>query len=665
MLLPGLPAFVALLLLTTAQPPQQPQPPKANRYEDLPPAVRLGLRVDAIQKGWAVAPVVVIVPDGASYTAAIGKWVPPGTDSPGRRFPVLIDDGSAAALEDIARFVRGFAPLNIVRWKGGDPLPQEAPARRAMIERTLCRAWGAAEPGENPAAAGLKALIDSHAPRTGIVIASDNDPAWTAALALAAGRAQPLAWVDRPPPGRVDTVITAADLRKFESEIEKACEATHLAWTRIGDDIDTITLCMAAPNRVQSDPKLVLALTDCVGRPPGDDKEQVGSQERWAWAGHIFGTESNSAYMAMCSLFLAPKRAWLFDGYPRNPPWSEFDATGAAEPFKKAGLEVVLDDAPHGGERDWRNRAAKAIEAGLIVVNTKGLSNEFNLEPGRCIPADVPILNAPAMVYLVHSWSAFSPTERFTVGGRWMERGAYNYMGSVDEPFLSAFIPTPAIAGRLSVNAPFAAAVHKDDGKAWKLAVIGDPLTTLLNSSPRTDAHVPFEDAKSLHAELQDALAAKEYPTIIRTLILQGRDVEAAAVARGLLKDDPKSLTPAVAEAAILPLFRAGEHETMMAVFATLPSSGAANPVLRDAIWLAAYRLLPTTRDAKVVSAVRTAIREECRVRDALDLAEPVQRVFGHDAAVGLIQLTRSECKDPAEKLRLEQELRRLNSFER
>ena len=76
---------LAIALFAQPEPPAKaaPQPePKGVRYEDLPPAVHLGLRAEAIQRAWPVLSTVVIVPDGKSYIRAIAAW------TPAARFPV-------------------------------------------------------------------------------------------------------------------------------------------------------------------------------------------------------------------------------------------------------------------------------------------------------------------------------------------------------------------------------------------------------------------------------------------------------------------------------------------------------------------------------------------------------------------------------------------------
>lgn len=645
---------VVVFFCIAVQPPVPPQPEqKVVRYQDLPPAVHLGIRAESIQKNWPILSTVVIVPDGKSYIRAIALW------DPKFRFPVLIDDGTAASREDIARFVRGYAPKKIVHWSAKD----DAAIGRLAVEAALRHVWGKPLP-EEPKDPNVVTNADLLArwkaigvPRTGIVITAEDDPAWTAALALAVGRAQPLAWVPRPPPGRVDTYISADELRKFEGAIEAACDATGLAWRTLDDDIDAVTLCMASPNNVQAEPKLVLATTDCVGRLHPDPAERIGKRDRWAWTGQIFGTESRSAYAAMCSLFLTAKKAWLFDGYPPGKPWSDFDATAAAEPLKHLNLETIVDDAPNSSERAWRVRVSQVLDAGLICVNTKGMPNEFNLEPGRLLPADAPILNVPAMVDFVHSWSAHAPSERWTVGGRWIERGAYAYLGSVDEPFLGAFVPTPLATVRLMAKFPFAAALRSDNGQAWKLTIVGDPLTLLSNAAPQAEADLPLADATSLQDELHAALTAKDFAEAVRILVLQGRDADVAALVKGLLKDDPKSLTAKVAEIAVLPLFRTGDRGAMVKAYALLPKQAAMDPVLRDALWLSFYRSLPTTKDSEILNALRGAIRDDQPARDACELSEPYVSVFGRDAALGMLQEVRAKATDPGEQSKLDREI--------
>src|SRR5262249_32291714 len=152
-----------------------------------------------------------------------------------------------------------------------------------------------------------------------------------------------------------------------------------------------------------------------------------------AWCGQIFGNPEQSCYRAMCSLFLTSHKAWVFDGYGTGKPWSDYDGTAAGENLRKVGLTVEVLDTPRQGARDWRLRAARAVDADLILINSSGNPDFFNLEPGQCKPGDIPFLEIPAALHMVHSWSVEFPKNRDTVGGRWFERGVFAYAGSVHE----------------------------------------------------------------------------------------------------------------------------------------------------------------------------------------------------------------------------------------
>ncbi len=627
----------------------QPEEGKPVRYEDLPPAAKLGVRVDSVRRAWPTAPFVVIVPTASAYIEAIGRWTPQV------RFPVLLDDGTAGGREDIARFVRGFGQARVVRWAG-----KVGAGGQEAVDAALRRVWSGMIPGEESdskvetAAALIARWRAINVPRSGIVVASMEDPAWTAALALSAGRAQPLAWVKRPP-GVIDAKLDKAAMAAFESAVEQACEATGLAWKSLGDDIDAVTICMSSPSKAQGDAGAILAMSDVLCRSAGGN---VGSGARWAWASQIAGSEARSAYTAMCALFLSPKSAWLFDGYPTKEPWSSFAMKAGVQYLSRVGIEPVVDESPKGGESAWRSRASSAMDAGLILVNTKGMPGEFFLEPGRCLPADVPVLKVPAMLHLVHSWSAVGPFDRGTLGGRWLERGVYAYLGSVDEPYLNAFIPSSVVIGRLVSKFPFGAAVRIDGAPAWKLATFGDPLAMMGIELPRIEHELPLEDCASLTQDLADALKEEDFARAIRTMSLLGLDSDIAILVNGLGAEKADRLTPEAAEGAILALFRAGEGEAMIRCFALLREPVAERGDLRDALWHYARRALGGTRDAALVSLLRRNIRPDARMRDTLDLAEAYAAILGHDKAVEMLKEQRGLLSDSTSKQRIDEQIK-------
>jgi len=629
------------------QPVPQPAPDPANgapneQARNVPPQLLLGARVEHIRRLAGVWSTVVIVSDPASYIEAIAAW------SPSLRFPVLIDDGSLRAREDIARFVRAFEPARVVRWsKEGSPANAAfAPVSPALLDSALARSWGA--PGPHDQASLLAFWRKQKYAPPGIVVAAPDDPAWPAALALAAGRGQPIAYL--PVMQNVDHSLTLTEADAFAKAVEEACEATGFQWRALGDDIEAITLCVHAPVRFDTGKGASLALSDRIGRL-GTGLE---ARERWAWCGHIFGRPPQAAYMAMCSLFLQPARAWVFDGYVQNKPWSDFDGTQAAANLRKINLDVTIDDSPRQGARDWRLRASRPVNADLIFINSSGNADFFNLEPGQCYPGDIPILTHPALVHMVHSWSTLFASNRDLISGRWLEHGAFAYCGSVNEPYLTGFVPTPQVVLRLMSGAPFGVSVRYDGSPMWKIAVIGDPLYKLGEKAKRVDDPAPpppalLASATPVDAALRDLLQAENYVDAINILNTLGRDEGVRRLMEPLLKDKPQAVTSEVAQAVLLPLMRAGSNAAVVSLFAKLDASSAGDPMLRDALWLAAYPLLEAPDEA-LLGTLRANLRPGQLARDAVMLAGAWARKHDRAAAEAMLRSVRESLTDKAQR---------------
>ena len=86
----------------------------------------------------------------------------------------------------------------------------------------------------------------------------------------------------------------------------------------------------------------------------------------------------------MCAVFLDTSRAWIFDGYGPGEPWSLYDGTEAAANLEQAGFATTLFDDPNQGESNWRAAISRGVDAGLVLVNSSGMRNWFDLRPGRC-----------------------------------------------------------------------------------------------------------------------------------------------------------------------------------------------------------------------------------------------------------------------------------------
>jgi hypothetical protein len=606
--------------------------------QKLPPALRLGLRVLGVQQRARVIPAVVVVTDAGSYLDAVGSW------TPGARFPVLIDDGSAASRERIAMFVRGFEGARVVRW-ATTPERREAeftnvPRARLVDAMTRARGFAAGTTPEELAAAWKAGGYEP----PGVVVMHEQDAAWPAGVALAAGRCEWAAFIGARQ--GVDTLASPAEADDLERQVEAAAEASGFAWRGLGDALDAVSLCLHTPNRLDKGQGEFLAVTDRIGRS-GDGVEMT---TRWAYTGQVFGGPSRAAYAAMCSLFIQPRTAWLFDGYPDTPPWSVYDCGKAGEVLTQAGLAVEVMDTPRQSARDWRVRAARPIEGGVVLVNTKGNDDFFDLEKGQCRPGDVPWMLRPAAAHVVHSWSATNIGNRERLGGRWLERGVFAYAGSVHEPYLSAFVPTPAVAGRLASGGAFGACVRHDEAKVWKIAVIGDPLYTLGRPAAREDGPLPLEGAVEVTANLRDLLTSGKYEEALGAMVLAGREADAVKLVTGLMEREPGAITPGAAGVAVPLLTRAGRNDLVWRAFARLDAAGRRDPSLRDALWLTSLPLLEGNPDPAMMDLLQEHVRADMPVRDAMTLGAAWRRMRGHGEAVAMLREVRTHL--PTEALR-------------
>ncbi|MEO0629323.1 MAG: hypothetical protein AAFY46_01175 [Planctomycetota bacterium] len=620
----------------------------------MPASVALGRRVIGFAHRVEVIPTVVIVEDLPSFVEAVSRW------GPRVQFPVLLDDGSQRSREDIARFVRAFDPERVVRFEHDGAVPKEPAERRRWIEGALA---GVFDSGTEPTP-GLSLVARwaelGHTP-PGVVVADDEDEAWAAALALAAGRGQPIVWVKRTQVGRVNAAMVEDAAARLVEQIEAGCERTGLPWREQGDAIEAVTLCLNtgvklrasfAENKAEH-----FALTDLVGRHGALEAGRLRPSERWAWSGQITGDAASAVYQAMCSLFYEPGSAWLFDGYPDEEPWNAYDATRAATLLELAGFDVVTIDQPRGTHDDWLLSAARAIAADAVFVNSKGRPFDFDLTRGRGSYRDAPMLALPSVVHFVHSWSATRPGDRKTVAGRWRERGAFAYVGSVHEPFLQAFVPTPAVAGRLLSGAPLGAAVRADAaGALWKITVLGDPLLVFAKPRPRSEASLPLS-AAPLRRLLGEATGKGAFAEAVSLLVMLGDDAKAVELADAVLADAPESFDADLGEAVALAAFRVANTRVLAAAVNAMGPARSEVTGAADALWLHAEPRFSGGVDGRLASALTANLRDGTVVRDAIRVARSIRRAGDRRAANAVLQSAERlvERADDIQRLRSEQ----------
>jgi hypothetical protein len=594
------------------------------------PAARLGARAHLLRESQQVTDMVVIVDGPNDAARIISSW------SGLLRVPVLIDDGTLAAAENIARFTRTFEPAKVIRWKGSDsePWPEQPTVAAERIVQILGRTI---DRGEDAATVRdvLAKMRELGIGPQGVVTIDPTSDAWVAGLALAAGRQQLVTFVRFP--DRVNGDIPGGQMRALGDAIQQQLEAVGANWENLGDEVDSITLVGNGALRVKLglEGEDIKAITDLVGRHRG------GVGNRWAWAGAVFGDAQTALYRVMCSLFLPADSAWIFDGYGRGDPWDLYDGTSAGRILERGDYTVEVHDTPDNRVRDWRTAVSRGLDADLVLINSKGMVTNFNLADGKALAGDIPILHTPTAIHIVHSWSARVPGSIRSIAGRWLANGAYLYYGSVDEPFLNAFVETPNIAGRLLAGIPWGVAVRRDNSPPWKLNVLGDPLTTFVPGSKagiRMSGDQTFPGAIDLKDNIGERLKNEDFAGAIRTLTLAGRDDDAARLAVALLRDRPESVGNATAFQMIMPLYRAGRFADLADAYNRVDPDRQSTQLLQDALWQAGRRVLASGPDTKFEGLLRRNLRAYQEEYDAVELAGIIAARAGTREAVAFLE---------------------------
>lgn len=421
-----------------------------------------GLRIANLRAKIPTIDRIVLVPDEATFLAAIEQWSLKG------RWPILIEDEQYTPM-----FIRRFHPSQVIRLPSvAKPLPVGQKLRQ-RLQRATAMAWSPAK-GESLTQTWKR--LGWQPP--GVVVTWEGDPAWPAAVSLAADRGQPLVFLDADF-GSPNGTLNPAQWQLLQTSVQQAVEQTGYAYADLGDIIDTVTIVrqMAVKYQPTEKAKQLLAVTDGLARHPNG--------QRWAIVGWIYGSSVRALYQAMCSIFLPQETALLYNSYPKDGAWGRYAMDQTAHQLSEVGFDVTHIQRPQAGVRNWHELTKSGLDFDLIFVNSKGSSSNFNLGDGDASVQDVPTLNIPAAVHFIHSWSAVTPDDGNTVGGRWLERGVYAYVGSVDEPYLQAFVTPQLLVKRLQMLTPFLIAARQLEAPPWKITTIGDPLMTILKLRPR------------------------------------------------------------------------------------------------------------------------------------------------------------------------------------
>ncbi|AGA30719.1 hypothetical protein [Singulisphaera acidiphila] len=403
---------------------------------------------------------VCLVPDFATFLEAIATW------DQDHYFPILIDD-----IELSFKFLRAFQPARIVRFpRKAETIPADQVWPRVL--KAIGQTWS--KPGEKGATAFAGDLVPKKLGATppGVVLSEPDSPSLAGAVALAAGRFQPLLRWDVEK-GFGD-VLTNDEAHALAASLESKVADCIPSYNRLGDNCDFVTLAgdwpyRYAPQSVQEGPK---AFDDLIGRT-------AGGRVRWAFGGRLIGTASASVYRAMCSLFLQPKSALLMNTYDeKERNWSIYAMRSASRSLARL-LPVTHRSGDRANLTGWHQTFDPVNRSGLVMINSQGEPNRFGLVGGYGLVGDVP-QTEPAAVLMIHSFSAADPSDPNTVAGRWLANGAFVFFGSMHEPGLAAFRTPELVAPLIEAGMPLVAAMRQSPyearGEPWKLVYLGDPL---------------------------------------------------------------------------------------------------------------------------------------------------------------------------------------------
>jgi hypothetical protein len=424
-----------------------------------------------------VVDVVCLVPDVATFLDVIAVW------DEHHYFPILIDD-----VEYTFKFLRAFRPARIVRApKRREPAAVGSRWDEAIVAVGKSWAGEGVTPEELPRGNFTPKSLGTVPP--GVVISSPDSPALAGAVALAAGRFQPLfRWETQK---HFDDPLGLVESRALGLALETLIADRIPKYDQLGDDCDFVTLAGDYPYRYEENGQHN-AFDDLILRA-------ARGQKRWAFAGRLTGNAVASVYRAMCSLFLAPSSAVLFNTYSETEtPWSEYSL---AAPASRLGqVFPTTHKAGDGADlASWHQTLGPVNPHGLLLVNTSGEPSYFSIRNGPGQTGDIPA-TSPAAVLMIHSFSAVAPGDPETIAGRWLANGAFVFFGAMNEPFLHAFRPPVLVGAFLGENLPLVTAVRRSPpeffGQPWRLVYFGDPLYRIkpaATASPRLAAWSPLE----------------------------------------------------------------------------------------------------------------------------------------------------------------------------
>jgi len=593
-----------LLILTLCQAPQEPS-------REIQAAMFLGSRSAQVQRKLPVVQQVVIVPDEATYLDEIGRW------STRARWPVLFDREPFAS-----QFIRRFKPEKV--WQRKSIGTKIEDKERAM-EQAVAQAWDGVASIEI-------ALTDLKIPPTGIVLTATDDAARMGAVALAAGRGQLLKCMSSDWGSGQETLSTFATNALIQ-EVDAILAATGLKYAHLGDTIDAITICQTMASRAEfirpnDNP---VAISDVIGRD--------ATGKRFAWTGWVLGSGPRSTYLAMCSLFLPRDQYWFCNTYADSGGWAKYGLGTIEQVLPDFGIQSQVIE---GTLTAMRQADVGGIDSDVAYFNTKGNPDFLDMSDARTAPSWLPILNTPSALYFLHSWSLKNPSAMTSVGGIWLSRGVYAYIGSSHEPMLTAFVPPTEMLRKTMSLIPFLVAARWADkenmfAKAWRVNTIGDPLMLcppkgavqrkLLPPSNQPDYQSVSSLAQSAMRHAIEAPSDESFSTAINTVNLLGLDSMSGELWLAATKSNATG--PLTARATLSALFRLQNIDAFLWAFSLLDSP---SHLEKDMLW----QLVGTKQDTPLQLLIDN-LRNPYSYDDLLVIAGRIKSTRGSGAVKDII----------------------------
>ncbi len=604
----------------------------------VPWPVRLGQRVAALELRLPVVEKVVLVPDEATFLAEIARWSPTG------RWPILFEDDRYAPM-----FIARFTPRRVFRRDPVGPLPESRAGRAALANQSIVRAFGG-----DPTRQSLREVFAAAAfTPPGVVLTDFADPAWPAAVALAAGRGQMLETLEGEF-GDPSTPLDAVGVSRLREAVGAALDRSGYPHAEAGDAIDAITICRTLATKADADLPAVrrvdipvkgldatkdLAVSDLLGR----DENGV----RNAIVGQIFGSRERTTYAAMCAMFLPRDTVSLFNTYEDKGDWGVYGVAGLATVLERFGFETHVAEGADADIEGWLAVGAADPPPDVLVVNSSGEPARMSLrgrDRGR--PRDLEGLRRPLALHFIHSFSLADPGDATTLGGAWLEAGVYAYVGAVSEPYLASFVPPRYLLERLVSRTPFLAAGRQYQGPftpAWRIMTYGDPLMLALPERMHRLPRIPPPGAElvpgtDLRSTVKDAMreAAAGDPEAmsraLRTLRLLGESGIASrfwAAAGGGIR------SPRTIEAALPVLAETGDVDGFVATWRRI---GAPDDRDRALLWETLGPRLGALDDREVFLLLQSNLRTPDGWIDLERLMPHLRRVLGDGIARRIAQ---------------------------